>query len=190
MHLSISSSTDVVKTPSFSLAILLVWMWERTKYNEHEWKLVCTGEQVICTYSKRDSTNSLKYRQKHEPLCFSIHSCKCVIFFPYPKYITSHKILWNCIAVGKRFLVLCGKLSIYASTYRNTCYLSSTQTVVPTIQVFGFLWQTTQTCFQTWKYNLEESLLHISYLKHNTNCIMCTPIYVEEKEHVMSYPHI
>jgi hypothetical protein len=165
-------------------------MWERTKYNEHEWKLVCTGEKTICTYSKRDSMNSLKDRQKHEPLRFSIHSCKCVIFFPCPKYITSHKISRNYMVVAKRFLVLHGKLSRYDSTDGNTCSLSSTQTVVPMIQDFGFLWQTTQTCFQTSKYNLAESLLYISYLKYDTNCIMHTPVYVEDKEHVMSYGHI
>ena len=82
MYLSISSSTDAVKTPSFSPAILFVWMWECTKYNEHEWKLVCTGEQVICTYSKWQSTNRIKDRQKHEPLLFCIHGCKYINFFP------------------------------------------------------------------------------------------------------------
>jgi hypothetical protein len=85
MHLSISSSSYAVKTPSFSLAILFVLMWECTKYNEHEWKLLCTGQQVICTYSKRDSMNSLKDRHKHEHFRFSIHSCEYVISFSLPK---------------------------------------------------------------------------------------------------------
>jgi hypothetical protein len=190
MHLSISSSINAVKTSSFSPVILFVWMWERTKYNEHQWKLVFTGEQAICTYSKTDSKNSLEDRQKHEPLRFSIHGCKRVKKIPCPKYITRHKISRNCMAIVKRFLVFRGNLFKYASTDRNTCSLSSTQTVVPMIQVFSFSWQTTHICFQTSKYKLAESLLHISYLKHNTNCSVRTPIYVEDKEDVMSYPHI
>jgi hypothetical protein len=59
MNLSISSSTDAVKTPSFSPTILFVLVWECKKHNEHEWKLVCKGGQEICTYNKIDSTNSL-----------------------------------------------------------------------------------------------------------------------------------
>jgi hypothetical protein len=58
------------------------------------------------------------------------------------------------------------------------------------IQDFGFLWKTTQICFQTWKYNFVESLLYISYLKYKTNCIVSTPVCVEDKEHVLSYGHI
>jgi hypothetical protein len=34
------------------------------------------------------------------------------------------------------------------------------------------------------KTQFSKYLLYISYLKHNTNCIMLTPVYVEEKEHV------
>jgi hypothetical protein len=94
------------------------------------------------------------------------------------------------MAIAKRFLVFHGKVSRYASTHGNTCSLSSTQTVVPTIQDFGFLWQTTQICFQTWKYNFAVSLLYISYLKYKTNCIVVTPVCVEDKEHVLSYGHI
>jgi opacity protein-like surface antigen len=84
MHLSISSSADAVKTPSFSPATLFVSMWEPTKFNEHQWKLVFTGEQAICRYNKTDSTNSLQ-RQKHEPLRFSIHGCKRLAFFSLAK---------------------------------------------------------------------------------------------------------
>jgi hypothetical protein len=94
------------------------------------------------------------------------------------------------MAIAKRFLVFHGKVSRYASTHGNTCSLSSTQTVVPTIQDFGFPWQTTQICFQTWKYNFAVSLLYISYLKYKTNCIVVTPVCVEDKEHVLSYGHI
>ena len=52
MHLCISSSTFVVKSPSSSPVILFVSMWECTKYNEHECKLVCKENQGIFTYSK------------------------------------------------------------------------------------------------------------------------------------------
>ena len=81
MHLCISSSTFAVKTTSSSPIIMFVSMWEHTKYNEHECKLVCKGKQVICTYSKWESTNRIKDRQKNEPLLFSIHGCKYIKFF-------------------------------------------------------------------------------------------------------------
>ena len=55
MHLCISSSTLVVKSPSSSPVILFVSMWKHTKYNEHECKLICKGRQVICTYNKWES---------------------------------------------------------------------------------------------------------------------------------------
>jgi hypothetical protein len=84
MQLSISSSADAVKTPSFSPATLFVSMWEPTKFNEHQWKPVFTREQAICRYNKTDSTNSLQ-RQKHEPLRFSIHGCKRLAFFSLAK---------------------------------------------------------------------------------------------------------
>ena len=51
MHLRMSSSTFLVKSPLSCPVILFVSMWERTKYNEHECKLVCKGKQVRCTYS-------------------------------------------------------------------------------------------------------------------------------------------
>jgi hypothetical protein len=84
MHLSISSSADVVKTPSFSLATLFVSMWEPTKFNEHQWKLVFTREQAICRYNKTDSMNSLE-RKKHETLRFSMHGSKRLAFFSLAK---------------------------------------------------------------------------------------------------------
>ena len=87
-------------------------------------------------------------------------------------------------------LVFCGKVSRYASSHGNTCSLSSEKTDVPTIQNYVFSWQTIQICFQTWKYNFVVSLLYISYLKYKTNCIMVTPICVEDKEHVLWYGHI
>jgi hypothetical protein len=52
MYICMSSSKFVVKSPSSCLVILFVSMWECTKYNEHECKLVCKGKQLICTYSK------------------------------------------------------------------------------------------------------------------------------------------
>ena len=55
MHLCISSSMVVVKSPSSSPVILFISMWECTKYNEHECKMVCKGKQVICTYGKWES---------------------------------------------------------------------------------------------------------------------------------------
>jgi hypothetical protein len=94
------------------------------------------------------------------------------------------------MVIAKRILVFRGKVSRYASTHGNTCSLSSTQTDVPKIQDFGFPWKTTQICFQTWKYNFAVSLLYISYLKYKTNCIVVTPVCVEDKEHVLSYGHI
>jgi len=84
MHLSISSLADAVKTPSFSLATLFVWMWECTKFNEHQWKMVFTREKAICTHNKTDWMNSLE-RKKHEPFCFSIHGCKRINFFSLEK---------------------------------------------------------------------------------------------------------
>jgi hypothetical protein len=84
MHLSISSSADAIKTPSFFLATLFVSMWEPAKFNVHQWKLVFTREQAICRYNKTDSTNSLQ-RHKHEPFLFSIHGCKRLAFFSLAK---------------------------------------------------------------------------------------------------------
>jgi hypothetical protein len=55
MHLCMSSSTFLVKSPSSCLVILFVSMWEHTKYNEHECKLVCKEKQVIFTYNKWES---------------------------------------------------------------------------------------------------------------------------------------
>jgi len=83
-HLSISSLANAVKTPSFSPATLFIWMWEHTKFNEHQWKLVFIEEQEICTYNKTDWMNSLE-RQKHGPLHFSIHGCKRRYFFSLAK---------------------------------------------------------------------------------------------------------
>jgi hypothetical protein len=47
------------------------------------------------------------------------------------------------MAVAKQFLFFRRKVSGYASTDESTRSLSSTQIVVPTIQDFGFLGQTT-----------------------------------------------
>ena len=91
MHLCIYSSTFVIKTPLSSPTILFVSMWECTKYNEHDCKLVCKGKQVICTYSKWESTNRIKYRKKHEPFLFSIHGCKYIKFFPAQNILQATK---------------------------------------------------------------------------------------------------
>jgi hypothetical protein len=59
----------------------------------------------------------------------------------------------------------------------------------PRYKFFGFQWQNTHTFFQASKYNLVESLLYISYLKHNINCIVHTIVCAKEKEHGISYCH-
>jgi hypothetical protein len=60
-------------------------------------------------------TQRTVYKGRNMNLCASLSMAVNVYnFFPWPKYITRHKISRNCMAAAKRFLLFPGNLSTYA----------------------------------------------------------------------------